>query len=66
MASSQHRSNILSQTPQGEVISDDTIPPPLEDVQGEEAPYYEITREQLRALRPVSRNLIRICDTPQS
>ena len=59
MASSQHTSNIPSQTPQGEVINDDTGPPPLEDVQGEEAPYYEVTRDQLIVLRPVARNLIR-------
>ena len=59
MAASQHTSNILLQNPQGEVINDDTIPPPLEDVQGEEAPYYKVTREQLRTLRPFSRNLIR-------
>ena len=59
MASSQHTRNIPSQNPQGEVINDDTIPPPLEDVQGEEPPYYEITREKLRALRPVTHNLIR-------
>ena len=59
MASSQHTSNIPSQTPHGEVINDDTTPPPLEDIPGEEVPYYEITREHLRALRPASRNLIR-------
>ena len=59
MASSQHTSNIPSQTPQGEVINDDTIPPPLEDIQGEEAPYYEVTRKQLRTLCLVARNLIR-------
>ena len=59
MASSQHTTNIPSQTPHGEVINDNPIPPALEDIPREEVPYYEITREQLRALHPAARNLIR-------
>lgn len=59
MVASQHMSNIPSQTPQGEAIHDDTDPPPLEDVQGEEAPYYEVTMDQLRFLCSVAYNLIK-------
>ena len=59
MASSHHTTNIPSQNPHGEVINDDTTPALLEDIPGEEVPYYEITREQLKALRPTTRNLIR-------
>ena len=58
MATSQHTTNIPSQTPQGEVINNETIPPPLEDIPGRELRYFEITREQLRALRPAARDLI--------
>ena len=59
MEGPQHTSNILLQTPQREAIHDDTGPPPLEDAQGEEAPYYEVTRDQLRVLCPIAHNLIR-------
>ena len=59
MAASQHMCNIPLQTPQGEAIHDDTGPTHLEDAQGEEAPYYEVTRDQLRVLHPVAHNLIR-------
>ena len=59
MVASQHTTNIPSQTPHGEVINDEAIPPPLEDIPREEAPHYVITKEQLRALHPAARNLIR-------
>ena len=59
MAASQHTMNFPSQTPQGEVINNEPIPPPLEDIPGGETRYYEITRAQLRALRPAARDLIR-------
>ena len=59
MAASQHTTNILSQTPHGKLINDKAIPPPLEDIPREEAPHYEITRAQLRALHPAARDLIR-------
>ena len=58
MAASQHTTNIPSQTPQGEVTNNETNPPLPEDIPGRELRYYEITREQLRALRPTTRDLI--------
>ena len=58
MAASQHTTNFPSQTPHGEVINDEPIPPPLEDIPGGETRYYKITRVQLRALRPAARDLI--------
>jgi len=59
MAASQHTTNFPSQTPHGEVINNEPIPPPLEDIPGGETRYYEITRAQLRALRPATRDHIR-------
>ena len=59
MASSQHATDIPSQTPRREVINNEVALPPLEDIPTVEARYFEITNEQLRALRPVARNLIR-------
>jgi len=49
MAASQHTTNFPSQTPQGEVINNEIVPPPLEDIPERETRYFEITREQLRA-----------------
>ena len=59
MASSQHTTDIPSQTPHREVINNEVTLPPLEDIPREEARYFEITNEQLRSLCPVSRNLVR-------
>ena len=50
MVASKHTTNFPSQTPHGEVINNEPIPPPLEDIPGGETRYYEITRAQLRAL----------------
>ena len=58
MAASPHTTNIPSQTPHGEVINNETIPP-LEDNPRVEMPYYEITHAQLRALRLAACNLLR-------
>ena len=58
MVASQHTTNFPSQTPQGEVINNETIPPPLEDIPERETRYFEITRAQLRALHPAARDLI--------
>ena len=59
MTGCYHTSNISLQTPQGEIMYENTGPPPLKNSQEEESPYYEVTLDQLRALRPISCNLIR-------
>ena len=59
MAGSQHTSDIPLQTPQWEIMYENTGPPPLENSQEEEAPYYEVTLDQLRALCPITHNIVR-------
>ena len=59
MAGSQHTSNIPLQTPQGETMHENTGPPPLENSQEEETPFYEVTLAQLGALCPIACDLVR-------
>lgn len=43
---------------------ENTGPPPLENSQEEEAPYYEVMLNQLRALHPIAHNLVRGLQNP--
>ena len=54
MASSQHTTDIPSQTPRREVINNEVALPPLEDIPTVEARYFEITNEHYAQLPVIS------------